>query len=77
MSDVNDLKLAKQINCAFVASNNFFIALDIPSNYLEKTVFSESNLYPGTSEVSLDISPPLPQECYDHTVKKPIELKTS
>ena len=42
-----------------MASNTFFIALDISDKYLEKTTQIKSTLSPGTYKTSLDKSPPL------------------
>ena len=46
-SQVKDLKLVIQEHYIFM-SNNIFIALGIPNNYLEKTTLIRSTLPPGS-----------------------------
>ena len=41
-----------------MASNNIFIALGIPDDYLEKTTLIRSTLSPGSYKTSLDTSAP-------------------
>ena len=52
------LKLAKPEDYTFMASNNIFVALGIPDNYLEKTTLIRSTLPSGSYKTSLDTSPP-------------------
>ena len=52
------LKLAKPEDYTFMASNNVFIGLGIPNDYLEKTTLIRSTLLPGSYKTSLDTSPP-------------------
>ena len=55
---MKNLKLVIPEDYTFIASNNFFIALGIQDNYLEKTTLIKSRLFPGSYKTSLDISPP-------------------
>ena len=55
---IRDLKLVIPEGYTFMASNNFFIALGIPDDYLEKTTLIKSTLPPGSYKTSLDTSPP-------------------
>ena len=55
---IKNLKLVIPEDYTFIASNNFFIALGIQDNYLEKTTLIKSRLFPGSYKTSLDISPP-------------------
>ena len=55
---IKNLKLVIPADYTFIASNNFFIALGIQDNYLEKTTLIKSRLFPGSYKTSLDISPP-------------------
>ena len=41
-----------------MASNNIFIALGIPEDYLEKTMLIRSTLPPGSYKTTLDTAPP-------------------
>ena len=56
---IKDLKLVIPEHYTFMASNNIFIALGIPDNYLEKTALIRSTLPLGSYKTSLDTSPPL------------------
>ena len=53
-----DLRLAIPEDYTFIASNNIFIALGIPNNYLEKTMLIRSRQPSGSYKISLDTSPP-------------------
>ena len=55
---IKDLRLVIPEDCTFIVSNNIFIALGIPDNYLEKTTLIRSTLPPGSYKTSLDTSPP-------------------
>ena len=66
---IRDLKLVIPEGYTFMASNNIFIALGIPGDYLEKTTLIRSTLPPGACKTSLDISP-LPKSLLLHC--KPI-----
>ena len=55
---IKDLKLVIPEDYTFIASNNFFIALGIPNDYLEKTTLIRSRLFPGSYKTSLETSPP-------------------
>ena len=57
-TQMKKLKLAKPEDYTFMASNNVFIALGIPDDYLEKTTLIRSTLPPGSYKTSLDSSPP-------------------
>ena len=54
---IKDLRLVIPEDYTFIASNNFFIALGIPNDYLEKTTLIRSRLFPGLSKISLSTSP--------------------
>ena len=54
---VKGLKLVIPEDYTFMASNNIFVTLVIPDNYLEKTTLIRSTLSPGSYEISLDTSP--------------------
>ena len=56
---IKDLRLVIPEDYTFIASNNFFIALGIPNDYLEKTTLIRSRLFPGSYKTSLETSPPL------------------
>ena len=45
---VKDLQLVIPEDYTFIASNNFFIVLRIPKDYLEKTTLIRSRLFPGS-----------------------------
>ena len=45
---IKDLKLVIPEDCIFIASNNFFVALGIPNDYLEKTMLIRSRLFSGS-----------------------------
>ena len=55
---IKDLKLVMPEDYTFMASNNVFITLRIPAEYLEKTMLIRSKLPPGSCKTSLDTSPP-------------------
>ena len=55
---IKDLKLVIPEDYTFIASNNIFITLGIPDNYLENTTLIRSTLPPGSYKTSLDRSPP-------------------
>ena len=55
---IKDLRLVIPEDYTFIVSNNIFIALGIPDNYLEKTTLIRSTLPPGSYKTSLDTSPP-------------------
>ena len=55
---IKDIRLVIPEDYTFIASNNFFIALGIPNDYLEKTTLIRSRLFPGSYKTSLDTSPP-------------------
>ena len=55
---IKDIRLVIPEDYTFIASNNFFIALGIPNDYLEKTTLIWSRLFPGSYKTSLDTSPP-------------------
>ena len=55
---IKDLRLVIPEDYTFIASNNFFIALGIPNDYLEKNTLTRSRLFPGSYKTSLDTSPP-------------------
>ena len=48
LSQIKDLKLVIPDDYTFMASNNFFIALGIPDNYLERIALIRSALTPGS-----------------------------
>ena len=45
---IKDLRLVIPEDYTFIVSNNIFIALGIPDNYLEKTTLIRSTLPPGS-----------------------------
>ena len=55
---IKDLQLVMPENYTFIASNNFFILLGIPNDYLAKTMLIMPRLFPGSYKMSLDTSPP-------------------
>ena len=55
---IKDLQLVMPENYTFIASNNFFILLGIPNDYLAKTMLIMPRLFPGSYKTSLDTSPP-------------------
>ena len=55
---IKDLKLVMPEDYTFIVSNNIFITLGIPDNYLENTTLIRSTLPPGSYKTSLDRSPP-------------------
>ena len=55
---IKDLQLVMPESYTFIASNNFFILLGIPNDYLAKTMLIMPRLFPGSYKTSLDTSPP-------------------
>ena len=55
---IKNLKLVIPEGYTFMASNNIFIALGIPKDYLEKTMLIRSTLLPGSYKTTLDTAPP-------------------
>ena len=54
---IKGLRLVIPEDYAFIASNNIFIALGIPNNYLEKTTLIRSTLPHGSYKTSIDTLP--------------------
>ena len=54
---IKDLKLVIPEDNTFIASNNFYIALGIPNDYLEKSTLIRIRLFPGSCKTSLDTLP--------------------
>ena len=74
-TQIIDLKLVIPEDYTFMVSNNIFITLVMPDNYLEKTTLIRSTLSPGSYETSLDTSP-RPKSLSLHC-KQSKKLKTS
>ena len=74
---IKDLRLVIPEDYTFIVSNNIFIALGIPDNYLEKTTLIRSTLPPGSYKISLDTSPPPPEYHCHYTANKSTKSNTS
>ena len=67
---IKDFRLVIPKDYTLVASNNIFIALGIPNNYLEKTTLIRSTLTPGSHKTSLATSPSISLSLYCKQINK-------